>query len=206
MPTVGADSPSNPIRALDRDSALRRARSLIRLMMVAATVVASLVAVSVVVYLGPGSGYFFAFVVVTLLLSVALFALLAGMRAPGLRLRVIRGFPIAAAVSGHDVKRYRRAATPQVKAWSGCVMAIAVVAILAAGPLNFFPAGNPSFSHGHYVETSHGAIIRILTRAEYEQLNMRLLRFAGTMSALMLAVMTTLLSGALESEKRRPAP
>ena len=133
-----------------------------------------------------------------------MFALLAGMRAPGLRLRVVRGLPLAASVSGDDFKRYRRAATPQVKAWSGCVIVTVVVAILAAGPLNFLPAGNPSFSHGHYVETSHGTIIGILTRAEYEQLNMRLLRFAGTISAPMLAVMTTLLSGAVETEKRRP--
>jgi hypothetical protein len=134
-----------------------------------------------------------------------MFALLAGMRAPALRLRVIRGFPIAAAVSGDDFKRYRRAATPQVKAWSGCVMAIVVVAILAAGPLNLFPAGNPSFSHGHYVETSHGAIIRILTRVEYKRLNVSLLRFASTISTLMLAGITTLLSRAVESENRRPA-
>lgn len=205
LATVRGDWTANPIRTMGQESALRRARSLLRLTLAAASVATSLVAVSVVAYLGPAGGYFFAFIVATLVLSFATFALLAGMRAPGLRPGVVRGYPIAAAVLGDDLKRYRRAAAPQVKVWSRCVIAVVVVAILAAGPLTFFPAGTPSFSHGRYVETSHGAIVRVLTRAEYEQLNMRVLRFTGTISALMLAGITTLLSGSVESEKRRPA-
>lgn len=205
MANIRGDSPSNPIRALPRYSALRRGRTLIRIMTAAATAIASLTALSVVVYLGRDGAYFFGFIIVTLPLFFATFALLGGMRDSSLRLRIVGRVPIAAGISGDDVKRYHRAAAASMKAWGAATMAVVAISILAAGPLNFLPAGDGAISHGHYVETSHGAIIRTLTRAEYEQLNMRVLRFAGTISALMLVSIATLLSGALETEKRRVA-
>jgi len=203
MAVVRGDSPSNPLSPLAWERTLRRGRRLTRLALGSAATIAVLCAASVVAYLGRGGGYFVAFVVTTLLLFLATFMLLARMRASGVQLRLVRGVPVTAAVTGADFKRYLRFATPAVKAWSACAAAVAVIAAVAAGPLVFFPTGNPSIDHGQYVETDHEAIVRVLTRAEYEQLNMRVLRFAGTISTVMLVTVATLLSGAIETEKQR---
>jgi hypothetical protein len=199
---ITADSPANPLREPTPDAARRRGARLLALSLGAATATAGLAVASLTAYLGSGTAYAMAFAFGTIAVAFATLFLLAQMRSPRLRLAFLGRVPVGAGVAGADARRLGRAAPGRVKAWAVAVAATAVLVALVGGGSDLFPSGNAELRGGRYVEVSHGAVVRVLTRDEFEERNMTMLRFSAAITTLLVAGLAVVLAGALASERR----
>ncbi len=202
MSQITADSPANPLRELTPDAARHRGVRLLALEAAGACAASGLAVVSLFAYLGSGTAYAMAFAFGTIALAFTTLLLLAQMRSPRLRLAVLGRVPVGAGVAGGDLRNFVRAAPARIKAWAVAVIAAAVLAALAGGGSELFPSGNAELRSGRYVEVSHGAVVRVLTRDEFEARNMTTLRFSAAISTLLVAGLAVVLAGALEPERR----
>jgi hypothetical protein len=192
----------DPVDKLASAVVRRRCRRLLRLQVGIATTAALLSVVSHFAYLGPVGAFFGGFVVAALGLGFPAMLLLG--HVPSARLRIVAigpRFRLTARDFGSDLTHFGNAASKRVKRWAAAVVAATLISLVAGGP-SPLPEGIPEVQGGSYIAYSHGIVHR-LTREQYEDLSMRLLRFAALCSAGMIALFATLISGALESEDWR---
>jgi hypothetical protein len=199
---ITADSPANPLRELTPDAARRRGARLLALEVGAATTTTGLAAASLTAYLGSGTAYAMAFAFGTIGLAFATLLHLAQIRSPRLRLAFLGPVPVGAGLAGADVRHFVRAAPGRARAWALAVAATAGLAALVGGGSALFPSGHAVLRGGRYVEVSHGAVLRVLTREEFEERNMTMLRFSAAISTLLVAGLAVVLAGALAPERR----
>jgi hypothetical protein len=144
------------------------AQRLLRVEIAGAVVMVAVMAVTLAVYIPAARPLEFGAVAFTIAAWLAMFAVFA----PVARIRRLGRVPVAARIEAG----YGRSASRPVKAWAAACAVAGLVVLVAPG--HVLPEGDASRSDGGYVETSHGAVLRSLTREEFEEEQMTNVRFA----------------------------
>jgi hypothetical protein len=166
------------------------ARRLLTVEIAGAAVMVAVMAVTLAVYIPAGDALEFgaiAFTIATWLASFAVFA-------PRARIRRLGRLPVAARIDSS----YGRSASRPVKAWAAACAVAGLFVLVAPG--HVLPEGHASRVDGGYVETSHGALVRTLTRAEFEDEQMTNVRFALGAGTALLIVGGLITSGLIATE------
>jgi hypothetical protein len=203
MPLVPANSTANPVRRRRLSELQARARLLLQAEVAAAWAMALLMVVSLATFV-PGHGAYTFVAIATALGAVfANLLLLAQAGSPRLKMNVIGGIPLAAGLAGKDVAGVLRGSRWPTRLSSLTCAAVVATVVFASGLDHFFPSGDAEVRNGAYVEVSHGSVLRTLSRADFERVQMDNLRFALTIAVAIQLMGALLTSGAANSELRR---
>jgi hypothetical protein len=158
---------------------------LVRLQVAGATLLLAVMATTLVVYIPAEKPIELGAVWFALTSVVAVFALMARAGSPELRVRRLGRIPVVARLDKGALMAHWRAAPRRIRTWAAACAIAAVV--VAAVPGGFFPDGDAQRLDGRYAVVAHGAVVRALTRDEYEQQQMTNLRFFVLGATLVLA-------------------